>query len=303
MKAGIENTNQKAKPFVKWVGGKSQLLDSLKMALPSDFALLDNVTYIEPFAGGGAMLFWMLQQFPNISKAVINDINPDLTSAYQVVKNYPKELVDLLKCIENEYLAFDEETRKQYFLEKRNRYNQKNLNPVENTALLIFLNRTCFNGLYRVNSKGNFNVPFGRYANPRICDEQTIFADSRLLQKVEILTGDFEETLKYAGQNSFFYFDPPYKPLNKTSGFKSYAKEDFGDKEQTRLADFCKKIDLLGHSFILSNSDVKGHNPDDHFFDEMYRQFNIKRVYASRMVNSAAGKRGKLTELLITNRK
>jgi len=291
----------KAKPFIKWVGGKTQLIESIEKILPENFTELNNVTYIEPFIGGGAVLFWILQQYPNITKAIINDINPDLTTTYKTIKDRPSELVQFLQIIQNEYLPLIEEKRKEYYLDKRERFNTIILDSVENTALFIFLNRTCFNGLYRVNSKGFFNVPFGRYANPKICDNQTIFADSELLQKVEILTGDFEETLKYASNNSFFYLDPPYKPLSETSSFNSYAKEDFNDYEQLRLGNFCKKIDMLGHNFVLSNSDVKGKNPDDDFFDDLYEQFNIKRVYATRMVNANAKKRGKLTELLITN--
>lgn len=291
----------KAKPFIKWVGGKTQLLGNIEKALPENFAQQKNLTYIEPFVGGGAVLFWILQQYPDIKKAVINDINPDLTSAYKTIKETPSELIKFLQVIQDEYLPLDEEKRKEYFLDKRERFNSKALDSVENTALFIFLNRTCFNGLYRVNRKGLFNVPFGRYVNPKICDEQTIFADSEILQKVKILTGDFEDTLKYATSNSFFYFDPPYKPLSETSGFNSYAKEDFNDSEQIRLSNFCKKINLLGHNFILSNSDVKGENPDDNFFDDLYEQFSIKRVFATRMVNSNAERRGKLTELLITN--
>lgn len=291
----------KAKPFVKWVGGKTQLIKSIEDYLPKNFHKRKNITYIEPFVGGGAILFWILQQYPNIEKAVINDINPDLTKAYLTIKEKPSELVEELMNIQNEYLPLNEEERKEYYLDKRERFNIKELNEVENTSLFIFLNRTCFNGLYRVNSKGKFNVPFGRYANPKICDSETIFADSRLLQKVEILTGDFEKTLQYAEKNSFFYFDPPYKPLSETSSFNSYAKEDFNDNEQVRLGNFCKKIDLLGHEFILSNSDLKGKNPDDEFFDDLYQQFKIRRVFATRMVNANAEKRGKLTELLITN--
>jgi len=291
----------KGKPFVKWVGGKTQLIDSIEKTLPKNFLNQSNLTYIEPFVGGGAVLFWILQKYPNIKKAVINDINPDLTTAYKTIKTSPKELIIELQSIQNEYLQLSEENRKEYFLLKRERFNTKSLDTIENTALFIFLNRTCFNGLYRVNSKGLFNVPFGKYANPKICDEQTILADSELLQKVEILTGDFEATLKHAGENSLFYFDPPYKPLSDTSSFNSYAKEEFNDKEQIRLGNFCQRIDLLGHSFILSNSDVKGKNPNDNFFDDLYNQFDIKRVYATRMVNASAEKRGKLTELLITN--
>ncbi len=291
----------KAKPFIKWVGGKTKLIENIEKVLPKNFVELENVTYIEPFIGGGAILFWILQKYPNITKAVINDINPDLTTAYKTIKEIPAELVTYLQSIQDEYLPLDEEKRKKYYLNKREKFNTKSLDSVENTALFIFLNKTCFNGLYRVNSKGLFNVPFGQYANPKICDEETILADSKLLQKVEILTGDFEQTLKYATNNSFFYFDPPYKPLSKTSSFNSYAKEDFDDSEQIRLSNFCKKIDLLGHTFILSNSNIKGTNPNDDFFDDLYEQFSIKRVFANRMVNANAEKRGKLTELLITN--
>ncbi|MBN1927382.1 MAG: DNA adenine methylase [Prolixibacteraceae bacterium] len=291
----------KAKPFIKWVGGKTQLIESIEKALPKNFSELNNVTYIEPFVGGGAVLFWILQQYPNITKAVINDINADLTTAYKTIKDTPAELVHFLQKIQDKYLPLSENKRKEYYLNKREKFNTKTLDPVENTALFIFLNRTCFNGLYRVNSKGLFNVPFGRYANPKICDKQTIFADSELLQKVEILTGDFEETMKYASNNSFFYFDPPYKPLSETSSFNSYAKDEFNDHEQIRLRDFCRKIDGHGHTFILSNSDVKGKNQTDDFFDDLYKQFFIRRVYATRMVNANAEKRGKLTELLITN--
>lgn len=293
--------NLKAKPFIKWVGGKTQLIGSIEKSLPKNFTERNAITYIEPFVGGGAILFWILQNYPNITKAVINDINPDLTTAYKTIKEAPAELVRELQIIQNEYLPLTEDKRKAYFLTKRDRFNTKSLDSVENTALFIFLNRTCFNGLYRVNSKGLFNVPFGKYSNPKICDEQTIIADSKLLQKVEILTGDFEETLNYSSNSSLFYIDPPYKPLSETSSFNSYAKENFNDKEQIRLRNFCKKIDLLGYDFILSNSDVKGKNPNDHFFDDLYQEFNIKRVFATRMVNSNAEKRGKLTELLISN--
>ena len=291
----------KAKPFIKWVGGKTQLIAEVERLLPKDFSEQKELTYIEPFVGGGAVLFWILKKYPNITKAVINDINSDLTTAYKTIRNNSYELIEVLREIQAEYLPLNEENRKEYYLGKRSRFNTKNLESIENTALFIFLNRTCFNGLYRVNSKGLFNVPFGRYANPKICDEQTILADSELLQNVEILTGDFSETIKHTGINNFFYFDPPYKPLSETSSFNSYAKEDFDDKEQIRLGEFCKQIDSLGHSFILSNSDVKGKNPNDNFFDDLYKQFKIQRVFATRMVNANAEKRGKLTELLITN--
>lgn len=291
----------KAKPFIKWLGGKTQLISSIEKNLPKNLEKQKNLTYIEPFVGGGAILFWILQNYPNITNAIINDINPDLTTAYKTIKEMPAELVDALQTIQDEYLLLNEENRKEYYLNKRKIFNTKTLNSIDNTSAFIFLNRTCFNGLYRVNSKGEFNVPFGRYKNPKICDKATIFADSKILEKVEILTGDFEQTLKYADKNSLFYLDPPYKPLSETSSFNAYAKEGFNDNEQIRLKNFCDELNQLGHNFILSNSDVKSKNPDDNFFDELYEQFNIERVFATRMVNANPEKRGKLTELLITN--
>jgi len=295
------NTNI-AKPFIKWVGGKTQLISSIEQALPKGIRNVSELTYIEPFVGGGAMLFWMLNNFKNIQKAVINDINKDLTTAYETVRDSADDLVIELKRIEREYRALQsEESRKDFFLMQREKFNTKQLKNVENTTLFIFLNRTCFNGLYRVNSKGLFNVPFGRYTNPTICDENTIFADSEVLQKVEILTGDFEQTFYHATENSLFYFDPPYKPLSQTSSFTSYAKEDFCDAEQIRLKEFCDRLDEYGYMWILSNSDVKSNDPSNNFFDDLYTQYKINRVWASRSINANPEKRGKLTELLITN--
>ncbi|MFA7081857.1 MAG: DNA adenine methylase [Bacteroidales bacterium] len=289
------------KPFVKWVGGKTQLIKSIENTLPENFSKIKDLTYIEPFVGGGAVLFWVLNNYPNITKAIINDINPDLTTAYKTIKTNPKDLIKSLSAIQEEYIPLTEEKRKEYFLEKRSRFNTKSLDDIENTSLFIFLNRTCFNGLYRVNSKGLFNVPFGKYTNPKICDKETILADSHILQRVEILTGDFKETLKHADKGSLFYFDPPYKPLSNTSSFTSYSKEDFNDLDQIRLGDFCKKIDELGHNFILSNSDVKECSINGNFFDDLYDSFDIQRVLAKRSINANADKRGKLTELMITN--
>jgi DNA adenine methylase len=269
-----------AKPFVKWVGGKTQLLKDIKHALPANLAQTKDIIYVEPFVGGGAVLFWILQQFPNIKRAVINDINPHLITTYKIVKEQPGKLIERLKVFQNEYIPLGEEDRKAYYLAKRDIYNNSSLPEVEIAALFIFLNRTCFNGLYRVNSKGKFNVPHGKYATPRICDEDTILADSHILQKVEILCGDFAETAVYASPNALFYFDPPYKPLSKTSSFNSYAKEEFDDNEQIRLRDFCSKIAGYKANFILSNSDVKGKNEDEGFFDEIYNAYNIRRVMA-----------------------
>lgn len=292
----------RGKPFIKWVGGKGQLIEQLEALLPADFDAWNNVTYIEPFVGGGAMLFHMLQMHPNIQSAVINDINPDLTICYTVVRDKPMELLEVLSELQREYYALeDEEVRKQYFLERRARYNTRVLADVENSALFLFLNRTCFNGLYRVNKSGLFNVPFGKYIAPTICDERTILADSRLLQNVEILTGDFEQTFDKIGERTLFYLDPPYRPLSATSSFNDYAKEGFHDPEQIRLKEFCDRIADTGSSFMLSNSDGLAKDGNDRFFDELYKNYDIERVWASRNVSANASKRGKLTEILVRN--
>lgn len=292
----------KAKPFIKWVGGKGQLIEQLDLLLPADFDKWENATYIEPFVGGGAMLFYMLQRYPNIQRAVINDINPDLITCYRIVKGDVEKLIAALQDMEKMYLALStEDARKDFFMSARDRYNEKKFAPVENTALFFFLNRTCFNGLYRVNKKGLFNVPFGRYANPSICDADTLRQDHKILQRVEILSGDFEDTFKCAGGQTLFYFDPPYRPLSYTSSFTDYTKDSFNDDAQKRLKEYCDRVHEAGFQFMLSNSDCKGKNEADNFFDALYCDYEIERVLASRCINSNGNKRGKLTEILVHN--
>jgi len=296
-------TQYQAKPFLKWAGGKTQLINDIEKILPKNI-INTNFTYIEPFVGSGAVLFWMLYNFPNLKKAVINDINEDLINTYKTIANKPKQLISILDIFQKEFHALDgsEENKKLYYYEKRELFNSRKEQKVTQSALFIFLNRTCFNGLYRVNRKNEFNVPIGSYKKPTICDKENILAVSKALQKVEILCGDFEQTLEYADKNSLFYFDPPYKPLNETSSFNSYAKDEFNDNEQIRLRDFCNKLDILNHTWILSNSDVKGKNKNDNFFDDLYSDFIIQRVEVKRSINANPEKRGKLTELLITNK-
>lgn len=294
-----------AKPFLKWAGGKGQLLAQLDHHLPRDIKELE-FTYIEPFVGGGAMFFYMLQHYPNIKRAVINDINSNLIKAYQVIKDTPDELIERLSDLEEKYYASgDEDAKKSFFLQVRSGFNESELDDIDKTKYLIFLNRTCFNGLYRVNAKGKYNVPFGRYTNPTICNSDVILADSRLLNSVEmvILKGDFEQTAKHISDGfNFFYFDPPYRPLNTTSSFNSYAKEEFNDYEQIRLRNFCAMLNECPNvKWMLSNSDCSAKNPEDRFFEELYSDFNINRVQASRAINANPNKRGKLTELLIKN--
>ncbi len=288
--------NKIAKPFLKWAGGKTQLISEIEKALPFQFNN-SKFTYIEPFVGSGAILFWMLNNFPNMEKAVINDINADLINTYKTIASKPKELISVLEILQNEYHSLDskETEKKEYYYEKRELYNTRNTEKSIQAALFIFLNRTCFNGLYRVNKSNGYNVPMGSYKKPTICDSENILAVSKALQRVEILCGDYQKTLDSVNQNSIFYFDPPYKPLNATSSFNSYAKDEFNDFEQIRLRDFCTKLDMMGHQWILSNSDVKGKDSNDNFFDDLYSQFNINRVDAKRSINANPEKRGKLT--------
>jgi DNA adenine methylase len=291
-----------ARPFLKWAGGKTQLITDIEKVLPIE-TTLDKFTYIEPFVGSGAVLFWMLSKFPNLEYAVINDINKDLINTYKIIATKPKELISILLDLQNEYHALDtkEEAKKAYYYQKRIVYNTRATDKTAQAALFIFLNKTCFNGLYRVNKNNLFNVPMGGYKMPTICNAPNILAVSELLQRVEILNGDFEETLPFAKKNTFFYFDPPYKPLSETSNFNTYAIGEFNDAEQIRLRDFCSNLNIIGHSWMLSNSDVKGKNQQEDFFDDIYAEFAIQRVKAKRSINSNPNKRGELNELLITN--
>jgi len=292
-----------AKPFLKWAGGKGQLLSQLSEHLP-DRVGREPFTYIEPFVGGGAMLFYMLQHFCNIKKAVINDVNEDLILTYRIIKDDVESLITRLEKMEKEYLALsDKNERSQLFYEVRERYNQHVGESIERASQLIFLNKTCFNGLFRVNKQGLFNVPFGKYANPTICNAEVLRADSQLLQSadVEICQGDYAQTLQHVDGLTFVYLDPPYRPLDATSSFTSYSKGDFNDDDQRALAAFCQQLSERGCFWMESNADCSAKNPDDTFFEQLYRNYRIERVYASRSINANPNKRGKLTELLIKN--
>ncbi|MBQ8047329.1 MAG: DNA adenine methylase [Prevotella sp.] len=294
-----------AKPFLKWAGGKGQLLPQLIRHLPRNISE-QTFTYVEPFVGGGAMLFYMLWNFPNIRRVVVNDVNPFLITIYRVVKDYPEQLIKELSSLEKQYLALNGEvSKKAFFLQVRSVFNQHVLSDVERAKYLIFLNRTCFNGLFRVNAKGAFNVPFGRQLHPTICNADTIMADSKLLNQADIvmLDGDFEQIEGHIDDGfNFIYFDPPYRPLDATSSFNAYAKGGFDDAEQVRLRDFCMRLNALPNvNWMLSNADCSARNPEDVFFETIYGGFNICRVVASRAINANPAKRGKLTELLIKN--
>ena len=295
--------NTEAKPFLKWAGGKGQLLSQLSEHLPNRIHR-EPFTYIEPFVGGGAMLFYMLQRFDNIKNVIINDVNEDLILAYRTIKSDVEKLICKLGEMEKEYLDIaDPNERSKLFYEIRERYNQRIGDSIERISQLLFLNKTCFNGLYRVNKKGLFNVPFGKYSNPTICNANVLRADSQLLQsaKVEIFHGDYTQTLQYVDGLTFFYLDPPYRPLDATSSFTAYAKGDFNDDDQRTLADFCHQLADRGILWMESNADCSAKNPENTFFEDLYRNYRIERVYASRSINANPSKRGKLTELLIKN--
>lgn len=286
------------KPFIKWAGGKSQLIEEIESRLPKQFKEREDITYIEPFVGGGAVLFYLLTHYHNIKKAIINDINFDLINCFNIVKNEPQKLITKLRYYEHIYNSFDNEGwRKEYYLANRDLYNDLEFDPIEEAALFIFLNKTCFNGLYRVNKNGKFNVPFGRYQDPNICDEEKILYCSKLLQNVTILCDDFEKTLSCAEGYTFFYLDPPFRPISNTSHFNNYNSIDFDDKEQIRLKFFCDTINESHCDFLLSNSDSE----ENSFFDELYNNYKIERVLSRRNINSDGARRGKINELLIRN--
>ncbi len=291
-----------AKPFLKWAGGKTQLLHEVEKRLPKGISTGQITSYVEPFVGGGAVFFHIAQNYPNIKEFYLYDINDDLVKCYNVVKTNVRALIRELDKLTKEFLPLNEELRREFYRQTRSEFNRtKHKSSIKSSAKLIFLNKTCFNGLYRVNSKNEFNVPFGDYKNPKICDEKNLLAVSQILQKAEIVCGDFTKSRKNINKNSFVYLDPPYRPLNGTANFTAYSKDSFSEKDQIRLAEFCKEIKQIGSEFLLSNSDPHNENPDDRFFEDNFRGFTISQVKASRLINCKAIGRGEINELLITN--
>ncbi|QUS61715.1 DNA adenine methylase [Synechocystis sp. PCC 7339] len=299
-----------AKPFLKWAGGKGKLIEQLVNFFPPEITTGQLTKYAEPFIGGGALYFYVAQHYPQIEKFFISDCNQQLVLAYKTIQQNVDDLVDFLNQLQQKYYCFDQDERKDFFYQQRLIFNKNvaeiNLEKfsklwIEQTGLLIFLNRTCFNGLFRVNSKGEFNVPFGDYKNPKICDAENLQLVAGLLAKTEIKFADFRASNNFIDSATFVYFDPPYRPLNKTSSFTSYAQGDFNDQEQSRLVDYFRVLSDKKAKLMLSNSDPKNVDENDNFFEELYQDFRIERVSAARMINSQADKRGKLNELLITN--
>ena len=303
------NPSTNAEPFLKWAGGKRQLLDQLSTHFPPGLESGQITRYAEPFVGGGALLFHLLDRY-TFDQVLIADVNRELILAYRTVRRAVDPVIERLSGLESQYLALDTEDRKAFYYEQRDRFNERlpeidfthfQRAWIERTATLIFLNRTCFNGLFRVNSKGEFNVPAGRYKNPTICDDENLQRVSKALQNADIRQGDFTICRDFVDAQTFVYFDPPYRPISETSSFTSYAKGDFDDADQLRLADFFQELDRIGARLMLSNSDPKNVDPEDDFFEEAFAGYHIERVTANRMINSKAGGRGAITELLITN--
>lgn len=276
------NTNPFVQPFVKWVGGKRQLLTEIESAMPPKKSYS---TYYEPFVGGGAVLFHNQPK-----KAVINDYNADLINAYEVIKNNVSELIDSLKKHEN---------TEDYFYKQRELDRQPDFNlltEVEKASRLIYLNKTCFNGLYRVNSQGFFNTPYGRYKNPNIVNEHVLMALNAYFNENNIIfrSGDFEDAVKNIRKGAFVYFDPPYAPISTTSNYTGYTLAGFNEADQIRLKKLCDKLNKQGVKWLLSNSKVD-------FITELYKDYDIQVVNAKRSVNSVASKRGEVEEVLIKN--
>ena len=298
------NTTEKGNthPFVKWAGGKGQLVDVLKANLPEGMGT--TITkYAEPFVGGGALLFALLNEY-DFEEVYINDNNKELMNVFGVVKEFCDELLQELGIFQQEYERLDADSQQEYYYAKREKFNELPLNDataVMKAALFIFLNKTCFNGLYRVNKSGKFNVPAGKYKNPLICDKENLINISKKLQNVVVRSCDYHDVESFADENTLVYFDPPYRPLNVTSAFTSYTENQFNDDNQRELAEFYKKLASKGVKVLLSNSDPHNVNFEDDFFDLLYAEFDIQRITAVRMINSKADKRGNVTELLIKN--
>lgn len=291
-----------AKPFIKWAGGKGQLLPTIRKFYPSNMGM-EITKYCEPMVGAGAVLFDVLNTY-EMDEVYICDINAELINTYTIVRDHPERLIGFLSAFEKDHLSCDEDNRKEYYYQQRERFNTEMQYPTKSNsilraALFIYLNKTCFNGLYRVNRKGLYNVPMGSYKNPTICDTENIKKTSELLQGVTILVGDYTCIDKYVDEHTFVYFDPPYRPLTKTAEFTSYTADTFNDEDQAKLAEFIKS--LTKSKVMASNSDPHNVDKEDNFFDDLYEGLNINRVSANRAINSKGRGRGKIHELLITN--
>ena len=310
MQKDLFNNDMPAKPFLKWAGGKKQLIKEIESRLPQEIKDSKKIDkYFEPFVGGGAVYFYLMANY-KVKKSYLYDVNKELILTYNVIKFNPKELIEELKRLSEEYLPKKNDKRSEFFYNIRNSFNENlktfdfenyDESHAKRAAQIIFLNKTCFNGLFRVNRNGEFNVPFGRYKNPKILDKDNIISVSKVLKDTEIVCSSYEKSKKLIDENSLVYLDPPYRPLSNTSYFNNYSEFAFNDHEQIKLSEFYKEISLKGAKVIMSNSDPKNENKDDNFFDDIYNDFNIDRVLAKRSINANGKNRGNISELIIYN--
>jgi DNA adenine methylase len=298
-----------ARPVLKWAGGKTQLLRHLSQRLPPEIYSGEITRYVEPFVGAGALFLYVTQKFPFLSRYIF-DLNEEIILLYRVIKKSPNKLIEELDLLESEYISGSIEERERLFYTIRTLFNQKKpeinfqkYDPqwVKRTAFSIFLNRTCYNGLFRMNRKGEFNVPFGKYKSPRILNKNNLKEVAGLLKETNIISGDFACCKKFVDNKTFVYFDPPYRPLNTTSSFTSYSRDGFSDRDQNRLAILFKELDYRGAKVMLSNSDPRNVDPDDSFFEDLYSDYTIERIPARRIINCNGSHRGEINELIITN--
>ena len=297
------------KPFLKWAGGKTQLIPTIEKHFPKDILESKEIeNYVEPFIGGGALFFYLMREY-KVHNSYISDINKDLILTYQVIKKNPKKLISLLETLAEEYASDYEKERKKFYYQVRDLFNETlstfdydnySKQHIIRASQMIFLNKTCYNGLFRVNKKGEFNVPCAYPENPLICDKKNILTVSEALEKTIIVNASYSDSEQYINKNSLVYLDPPYRPLNPSS-FIEYSKSGFNDNDQIKLGEFYKKINDKGAKALLSNSDPKNVDVNDNFFDDIYADFKIYRVKANRFINSKADKRGPIKEILVSN--
>ena len=297
------------KPFLKWAGGKRQLLEKFGEIYPEELKNSGIDNYYEPFVGGGAVFFDIIQKY-NIKKAFLFDINVELILIYKVIREDVDGVIDYLSQYEQIYLPLDSNDRKEFYYDIRETFNRDRFdinykkysnNWIPRAAQAIFLNKTCYNGLFRFNNGGGFNTPSGIYKNPKICDKANLKGASELLQIAEIKCATFKTVGENITKRSFVYFDPPYRPISKTSNFTSYSRYSFTDKDQRELATLYRKLDKNGCKLMLSNSDPQNTNSKDTFFEEIYQGYTIKKIPARRAINSKATGRGAINEIIVTN--
>lgn len=307
----VQGQNFYGKPFLKWAGGKTQLLEEIEKRLPKDIIKNKKIeSYHEPFIGGGSVFLYLKNNY-EIENSIISDINPELILTYKVIQKNPRKLIKYLKKMKHEYLTLNEDKKNDYYLSIRKSFNNNvgkidykktNEKQIKRAAQLIFMNKTCFNGIFRLNSEGKFNVPMGKYKNPTIYDEDNIFEVHNILKdNVIIKTQDYLNSEKDIKKNSFVYLDPPYRPLTKTASFTNYYKTSFDDEDQKILCEYIQRLTKKNVRVMLSNSDPTNIDETDDFFEKLYSRQKIDKVKARRNINSNGEKRNKINELIITN--